>query len=177
MFDSAGKGSGVTRARLLCSSLAPLIVILSIRVWDDSRLASGLLLCWALAALVSLVMLMHARSSLTPQHYVLERVRDESEQVPAYLVTYLLPFVTLNTAGWDDVGAYVIMGAVLVTLTVRTHLVYVQPVLLALGWHLYRTEVQAGLEEMIMLSRLRLRAGNIVTTVGVQGPVVRVESI
>lgn len=92
-------------------------------------------------------------------------------------MTYLLPFVTLNIAGWDDLVGYLLLAAVLIVLVIRTDLIYVQPLLLAIGWHLYRIEVKNGFEGFIMISSRDLRVGQRVTAVGVRGPVARVVSV
>lgn len=165
------------RFRLLCSSLSPLLVILGVRLWSAHTVVAATLLVAAVASVGSLLLLMRARERLSAQRYTLTTVHDESGQVPAYLVTYLLPFVTLNIAGWDDFFGYLLLAAVLIILVVRTDLVYVQPVLLAIGWHLYRAEVENGFSEMVFISNRDLRVGHRVAVVGVGGPVSRVVSI
>ena len=162
------------RFRLLCSSLAPLLLILGVRLWKDHWEVAAALVAAAIGAAMSLMLLMRSRESLSSQNYVLNNVHDESGEIPAYLVTYLLPFVTLNIAGWNDFVGYLLLAAVLVVLVVRTDLVYVQPLLLAVGWHLYRVEVQGGYEARVMISGYRLRTGQSVSTVGLRGPVSRV---
>lgn len=165
------------RFRLLCSSLSPLSVILGVRLWSEHAAVAAALLVAAVASVGSLLLLMRARERLSAQRFTLTTVHDESGQVPAYLVTYLLPFVTLNIAGWDDLLGYLLLAAVLIVLVIRTDLVYVQPVLLALGWHLYRAEVESGFSEMVLISNRDLRVGHRVVVVGVGGPVARVVGI
>lgn len=165
------------RFRLLSSSLSPLLVILGVRLWSGHLVVACVLLVAAVASVGSLLLLMHARERLSHQRYVLTVVHDESGQVPAYLVTYLLPFVTLNIAGWDDLLGYLLLAAVLIVLVIQTDLIYVQPVLLAIGWHLYRTEVEHGFGELVLISNRGLRAGYHVNVVGVGGPVSRVISV
>ena len=148
------------RFRLLCSSLAPLLLILGVRLWKDHWEVAAALVAAAIGAAMSLMLLMRSRESLSSQNYVLNNVHDESGEIPAYLVTYLLPFVTLNIAGWNDFVGYLLLAAVLVVL------VDVQPLLLAVGWHLYRVEVQGGYEARVMISGYRLRTGQSVSTVG-----------
>lgn len=127
--------------------------------------------------MASLFLLMRARQRLSAQRFTLTRVRDESGEVPAYLVTYLLPFVTLNIAGWADLVGYLLLSAVLIILVVRTDLIYVQPVLLAIGWHLYRAEVENGYSEVVFVSNLDLRVGHRVVAVGLGSHVSRVVRI
>lgn len=152
------------------------MVILAVRLWSSSSVVAVLLLATAVASVGSLLLLMRARGQLSPQRYTLTSVTDESNQVPAYLVTYLLPFMTLNVAGWDDLLGYALLAGVVVLLVARTDLVYVQPILLAIGWHMFHAGVEHGQAEIVIISNRELRPGDRVLTVGVGGRVVRAKS-
>lgn len=165
------------RFRLLCSSLAPLLLIVGVRIWAAHTVVAGVILLAAIASVGSLLLLMNTRGTLSSQSFALETVEDESDQIPAYLVTYLLPFVTLNIAGISDLIGYLMLAGVLLLLVLRTDLIYVQPVLLVAGWHLYRTTVTGGYEEFVMISRKRLRIAHEVHTVGVREQLVRVVDV
>jgi hypothetical protein len=170
------RGTLVIRFRLLGSSMSPLLLILGIRLWSTHTVVACLLLIAAVVFVGSLLLFVNARGRLDRQEFTLTAVRDESGQIPAYLVTYLVPFVTLNVDELADLLAYLVLAVVMVVLIVRTDLIYVQPVLLAIGWHLYRTEVKGGFEDVVMISGLDLKAGNEVSVVGLGGPVARVLS-
>ena len=58
--------------------------------------------------------------------------------VAAYAATYLLPFVTVFTGAWQDVVSLGGFVAVLGVIYVRSRLIYVNPTLSLLGYHLTR---------------------------------------
>lgn len=164
----------MVRARLLLSSLSPLMAILAARLWNDHRVAAWALVALAALSVASLVLFLRTRSSLMPQTFVVATAKDESDQIPAYVVTYVLPFVTLQVTQRAELVAYVLLALVLAVLVLQTDLVYVQPLLLMIGWHLYRVEVRHGLQPMTLVSGSRLEAGVKVSTVGLAGTVARV---
>ncbi|ALG86375.1 hypothetical protein [Gordonia phthalatica] len=160
----------MTRIRLLAASMTPLLAILAIRVWSAQCLVSVILAGIALISVVSLIGFMHARKGLGTNTQTLAAVEDQTDQIPAYLVTYLLPFVILTVSGWLDIVAYALLAAVLILVIIQTDLIYVQPLLLIAGWHLYRVDISNGYgREYILISKNKLYPGQSVDTVSLGG--------
>lgn len=167
-----------TRFRLLAASMAPLLVILSVRTWSAHCLISVCLAVAAVLSVLSLVAFLRARQDLGRSTFTLFRVKDETDQIPAYLVTYLVPFVTISSGGWLDVAAYALFAAVLMLVVVRTDLIYVQPLLLVIGWRLFRVEIENGHgREYVLVSKIPLSTAVRVETISLGGDYAKVTKV
>jgi len=107
----------------------------------------------AVTAVVSLFGLLQARSTTNAQPFTLTQVRDESGQVPSYLLTFVFPFLFLEVHDWRDVLAYLIFAALVAVLVLQTDLVLVNPLWLAAGYHLYQVQTTSDFNGILMSSR------------------------
>ncbi|WP_460793176.1 hypothetical protein [Nocardioides pacificus] len=116
-------------------------------LWASALAVLGCLAVWSLFGLIA------ARSATNEQPFKIRSIRDESAQVPAYLLTYLFPFLFLTVSGWRDWVAYAIFAALLVVVIYRTDLVLVNPILLAAGYHVYIIESTSNFEGLLMATK------------------------
>jgi len=154
----------MTRILLSLSSMAPLVGIIALRVSEGS-------ITWAIALGVIAVLLglflplvMLGRRSLEARPIKVAAVKDESSQVPAYLLTYVFPFAFAtvdSTAVWV---AYGVFGGLLIVLLVRTDLGLVNPVLLAVGIHSYAVTTTGGAAVTVLARTAPLRGSQILAT-------------
>jgi hypothetical protein len=134
----------VIRLLLSLSALAPLLGIIAIRLASASPMWAVALGVVAVLLALFLPLILAARRSVEPRPINVASVRDESSQVPAYLVTYVFPFAFATVDGIEVVLAYAVFGLLLIVLLVRTDLGMVNPVLLAVGLHSYAVVTASG---------------------------------
>jgi hypothetical protein len=124
--------------------MAPLVGIIAIRLievapeWAISLGAIAVLLLLFVPAVLA------ARRNVEARPMTVASVRDESAQVPAYLLTYVFPFAFATVDKGSAVWAYVVFGGLLLILLLRTDLSAVNPALLAAGVHSYSVVTKAG---------------------------------
>jgi len=147
------------RTTLLFSSLSPLMAILAIRLSGHHMATAIVLTLMAFGSAALLPVVLRARGATSPQPFTIAGVKDESGQVPAYLLTYIFPFLFVTIDDWRDLAAYVVFAALLLVLLLRTDLALVNPLLLAAGYHLYAVETSAG-RSVVLVCRERPMAGN-----------------
>lgn len=145
------------RARLLASAFAPASLIGGIRLIPDATIAAAMLVAFAFLAVLSLVGLVSGRPKIEPQPYTTVDVVDESAEVPAFLLTYLFPFVSLSISTWWDVAAYAVFVVLLLAILFRTDLLLVNPLLLLAGIRVYRVLDSSGVSR-IVFSKTRLHS-------------------
>jgi hypothetical protein len=68
-------------------------------------------------------------------------VKDQGENVAAYLVTYILPFVATPLGSWRDWVACGIFFFMLYVVFLRSDLGLVNPTLYLLGWRVFQADV------------------------------------
>jgi len=128
------------KLRLVASAFAPMAIITAVRLSADYPLIAVLVAVLGLLAVLSLLELVLARSMTNQQPYTLVSIRDDSAQIPAFLLAYVFPFVFVTIGDWQDALAYGLFALLLVVLILRTDLVLVNPVLLVMGYRLYIVE-------------------------------------
>lgn len=134
----------MTRLLLVLSSLAPIVAIVAIRLIDIQPRWAIVLGLVALLFALALPLVLLARRRIEGQPFTVVTVRDDSSQVPAYLLTYVFPFAFAPADSVAVVIGYVFFGLLLVILLVRTDLGLVNPILLAVGLHIFVMDVQRG---------------------------------
>lgn len=138
--------SRLSRIFLFLSSLSPALAIASIRLWD----VQGPIKCWLLALafttflLMPLVILVRRRKA-GPQILKIKSVKDESNEIPTYFITFIFPFLFLSpdmsqTLTW----AYIAFAALMLAMLFHTPLSTVNPALLIFGRHVFAVELEAG---------------------------------
>lgn len=146
------------KLRLLGSAFAPMFMIVALRLAKDHRIPALVLGLLSIALVFSLLTLLASREATNGQPYKLASVVDESAQVPSYLLTYVFPFIFVSPSNSFDLVAYASFVALLVVMLLRTELLLVNPVLLALGYHLLEIETSSGFRGLL-LSRQRPKVG------------------
>ena len=123
---------------LFLSSYLPLFALVGIR--SAGRSDSIARLCAILAGLAVIGTGLFLYGSYRRNTITVKIVEVDSRDadVAAYAATYLLPFVTVFTGAWQDVVSLGGFIAVLGVIYVRSRLIYVNPTLSLLGFHLAR---------------------------------------
>lgn len=147
------------KAFLFLTGLAPMAVIFAVRLWGSYPASAIALAVVALCLIVLLPLALRERGKTTSQPFSVASVRDDSHQIPTYLLTYVFPFLFVSVSGWQDLVAYGVFVLLLVVLLLRTDLALVNPLLLAVGYHMYAISTTTG-SELTVVSRERLLVGN-----------------
>lgn len=154
----------MTRFALLASSLVPALLVLVIRMRTTHNVVAMILLIASLLLIVMLARAVRARSTTSAQPFTTEIVTDESEQVPAYLLTYVFPFLFLTFDDGADMIACAIFASLVLVLVYRTDLALVNPLLLIVGFHLFRVQTNSG-GSLTLVSKVRPLKGQTFTAV------------
>lgn len=164
------------RLRLLAGAWSPAAFLLAMRVSEDHLGWTLALVLAGVAAVVSVLLLILARSRTNAQPFELASIEDESSQVPGYLLTFVFPFVFLDVNSWRDGVAWGAFAALTAMLVLATDLVLVNPILLLAGYHVYRVESSSGFRG-ILLSSCRPARGQIVEAVHLSSGALKQTSI
>jgi hypothetical protein len=145
---------------LFFSSYTPLFVLLGIRsVGKSATLVtiSGVLIVLGCVGTVAFLL---STTRKPAGRYELLDVESRDADVAAYAATYLLPFITVTEGGWREVISLAAFVAFLGVVYTRSRLIYVNPVLFVMGWHLWRvvpkTEGAADTEDTVRWPRYLL---------------------
>ena len=71
----------------------------------------------------------------------------------SYIVTYLIPFLDLDLKSGSDVGALLVLLAVIGILYVNSNLIYINPILNLVGFHVYEVSGEDGRPSALLTRR------------------------
>lgn len=144
---------------LFLSSYSPLFGLLAIRFVQPYLWIP----CVSLAVLGvgSLWLLLHLDSRSSPGAYALTSVQDAGVEAAAYLASYLLPFLTVPTPSARDVAAYVGFILVAATISVRSSVAQVNPLLYLFGYRVLAVTSDRGLRAYL-ITRRKVASGTVV---------------
>jgi hypothetical protein len=151
--------NALTRVVLFCSSYAPLFLILAIRSWVDNRwLAASLAAIAAVSVLVLRLFVRKART-LTGQKVAITSVISRDGDAMSYIVTYLLPFLTVDFTKPSDVVSLGIVFGVIGLLYVNSNLIHTNPLLNLVRYHIFEVQDSDGKTTALITRRSYIRNG------------------
>jgi hypothetical protein len=123
---------------LFLSSYTPLFVLIAIRSIGRSTVIVTSCGALAVAGIAGTTLFLATATRKSRGDYVLLDVENRDGDVAGYAATYLLPFVTVFSARWQDVVSLAGFIGFLGVIYVRSRLVFINPLLAVLGYHLWR---------------------------------------
>jgi hypothetical protein len=146
----------VSRALLFLSAFSPLFAIWALKGWGTPAfwVFCGLTVLGIGGTFIVLKIVLNTEGS--PR--IVNNAEARNSDVAAYVVTYLIPFLTASLQSWTDwvsVGLFIL---ILFSLYVGSDLIGINPVLALAGITLYRVSLDRE-EPAWMLSRFRPSAG------------------
>lgn len=138
------------KKRLFCDELHAIFA-------DPKFLLSFLSMLMMMVSVVSCLFIVtyvrdtvHSRNAPTRVKVASIKVREQD--VLAYLVTYVLPLFTLSSTTWRDAIALLFTLFLIFWLSLRTDMLFVNPLFLLMKYHIYSVDTTNG--EMLLLSHL-----------------------
>lgn len=154
------------RVMLFVSSYFPLALIYGIflvkahPVWAAAIVFFGLL-----GLLIMLIYFLGAAQGKAASHETIASVQQHDGDTMSYIASYLIPFVSFPLGDWTQVTAIVIFLVVLLIVYVNSNMIYINPMLSILGYHLYEVEFAQGKLSHYLISTRRLWRDDSVTVI------------
>lgn len=145
--------SASSRLLLVATSLAPVLLVYAVTIWDENRRLSGLgLAITLLLVLVCLGLLKLVRRKGAAETYEVKSIVHKDSQLLAFLVAYVLPLVTAEQDALDH--AALVTFIIIVTLVLyRSDIVHVNPLLGLLGFHFFEVQTSDGVTRLLVTAR------------------------
>jgi hypothetical protein len=148
------------RSMLFVSSYFPLTLIFSIFLFDKQRLWAVIILLVGLSGL--LIMLLYFLL-IAPRRAVLHEEVAELHRrdgdVMSYIASYLIPFVTFPFSSWEQMAAIIVFMVVLMIVYVNSNMIYINPMLNLIGYHLYEVTLEHSELSHYLIIRDRIVRG------------------
>jgi hypothetical protein len=145
------------RSLLFLSSYSPLFIILGIRN-IEAPLAPWVLFL-ASATMLMFVFYIVVMTRMNTMSITVRMSKPKGADVMTYVITYLLPFLAVDLNRIEDALSIAIFLAMVGVLYVHSNMVYVNPLLAALGYHAFEVEDTSGDTTIILAKSRRLSVG------------------
>lgn len=153
---------------LLLTSLSPALMIASIRTFPSCQWGAAAGFFVGVLMVPATLLLLRKRGEISSDPMIPLGVHDESDQIPAYLITFVFPFLFITESpSQATLVAYSLFAVFLLILLYRADLAVVNPALLMFGFHVYAVEAKTG--SIYLISRRRPVVGVPVNVCRVSG--------
>ncbi|HEV2857647.1 MAG TPA: hypothetical protein VGW80_04505 [Solirubrobacterales bacterium] len=160
------------RTLLFLSSYTPVFLILALTEYGVSCVLFLLSIALLIAGVLGVALFAAVASRRTRQRMTVVDIEARDADLAGYLVGYLLPFVGIGADNWRDVAAFVLFFVFLGIVYVNSRMIYVNPILALLGYHLYEVKATTNLNssdpdsltpQYLVSRRMWIRRGDAVT--------------
>jgi hypothetical protein len=151
------------RVLLFLSSYFPLFLILGILFANKNWIAALAMLLLGLLSLLELWRYIHDRQRNQQHSFtkILDYSRRDNEAM-GYIASYVVPFASFSLETIPQILALSVFVIVLLVLYVNSNMIYINPMLNLVGYHLYEIEIEHSNHSHYYLARKRLARGEII---------------
>ena len=142
----------LTRWALFLSSYSPLFLIFAARHWTTDRPFALVTLALALVGVAGLLAYWTQVRRIAPHFVTVAAVESRTGDAMAYIVTYVIPFLSLDVNSRGDQVALTIFFLALGVLYVRSNLIHMNP-LLNLRYTIHIVDLDGGPDGQVLLTR------------------------
>ena len=144
------------RCLLFISSYFPLTLIFGILLWEKHVLLALIILFIGISGFVILLVYFYLIAPRRAKfHETVTELDRHDGDVLSYVASYLVPFVSLDLTG-TQLWAVVVFLAVLLIIYVNSNMIYINPMLNILGFHLYEVKIAKNETAFYLLTRQRV---------------------
>jgi hypothetical protein len=159
--------SVLSRLLLFSSSYSPLFVILGILNSFGNQMVSLSLFATAILSFLFLLFFLRYERRFVSHNVTVAHVSPRDADTMSYIVTYLLPFISVSFNDLRNAIALCILLAVVAVLYIRSNLIYVNPILNLLGYHLFEVESKEGKVSALICKRDYLRVPSEISVISI----------
>jgi hypothetical protein len=115
-----------------------------------------------LLGVVSVVLLLFylkQSATLAVDDVVIEKISGKDTEAMSYIVTYLIPFLDIKLDEVSSAVSLLLLFLVVGVLYVHSNLIYINPTLNLLRYHLFEIEVEGGMTSALLSKRRFVERG------------------
>ena len=147
----------VTKILLFLSSYAPLLVILGVRNSFGHTKISIVLFAVAALSVLALVAFLAVARSLAPHEVTVQQATSKDSEAMSYVITYLLPFLGLDSSDGSDQISLAIFLFMLAALYISSNLIHMNPMLSLFRYRILEIDSLDGKRSILLTKRVHIR--------------------
>lgn len=152
------------RFSLFLSSYFPLTLIFFVLFVEKNVWESISILALGLVGLAGMLLYIKSARRFNSQSVRIDRVQRRDSEAMSYVVSYIIPFLSVPFSGWQQGLALGVFFVMLAILYVNSGMIHINPTLNLMGFHIYEVDLPGG-ESASLIARHRVRKGDTVRVV------------
>lgn len=153
------------RIVLFVSSYAPLLAILSVRKAFGECWGFWVPIALAVTSTLALLGFLAVKSKISPHSVEVSKSNPRDGEAMSYIVSYLLPFIGLDSANVEDRISLGIFLAMVAVLYVGSNLIHMNPTLNLIGFRLLEIEHSTGKTSTLICRKNYITPGTSINVV------------
>jgi len=154
-----------TRVVLFLSSYTPLFLIMAVKYGTNhSYFALSMVLLSVVSVLIRLLYLKTA-ARMSVDRVVVEKISGKDTEAMSYIVTYLIPFLDIKIDEPSNFISLLILFMVVAVVYVHSNLIYINPTLNILKYHLFEIEIEGGKTAALLSKRSFVERGSNISVI------------
>ena len=154
-----------TRVVLFLSSYTPLFLIMAVKYGSVHRYFGLSMVLLAVISIGLLLFYLKQSSTLAVDHIVVEKISGKDSEAMSYFVTYLIPFLDIKLDEIASSVSLLLLFLVVGVLYVHSNLIYINPTLNLMRYHLFEIELEGGMTSALLSKRSIVERGASITVV------------
>jgi hypothetical protein len=148
-----------TRVVLFLSSYTPLFLIMAVKYGSGHRYFGLSMVLLSVISIALLFFYLKQSSTLAVDHVVVEKISGKDTEAMSYIVTYLIPFLDIKLDEISSSVSLLLLFLVVGILYVHSNLIYINPTLNLLRYHLFEIELEGGMTSALLSKRRFVERG------------------
>lgn len=142
------------RCMLFFSSYFPLILIFGVFLWRSNFYwAISIFALGVISLLVTFLYMRRRWKKGGVSQARITEIEKRDENVLSYIASYLVPFVTFPLATPEQVIGLVVFITILLIVYINSNMIYINPMLNLVGYHLYEITIESDEMPHYLLAR------------------------
>jgi hypothetical protein len=148
-----------TRVVLFLSSYTPLFLIMAVKYGKGHCYFALTMVLLGVISVVLLLFYLKRSSSLAIDNVTVEKISGKDTEAMSYIVTYLIPFLDIKIDELSSSISLLLLFFVVGVLYVHSNLIYINPTLNLLRYHLFEIELEGGRTSALLSKRRFVERG------------------
>jgi hypothetical protein len=154
-----------TKIVLFLSSYMPLFLIMAVKYGGAHHVFGGIMLLVAFASVALLLYFLSSARALGNDIVTVENISAKDTEAMSYIVTYLIPFLDIKIDEPANLISLLLLFVVLGVIYVHSNLIYINPTLNVLKYHLFEIELEGGKTSALLSKRSFIERGSAVAVI------------
>ena len=154
-----------TRLLLFLSAYTPLFLIMAVKYGLTHRIFGGCLIAISILSIALLLLYLRAAGAMGVDRVVVGKISGKDTEAMSYIVTYLIPFLDIKIDEPTSAISLFLLFLVVGILYVHSNLIYINPTLNLLKYHLFEIELEGGKTCALLSKRSFVERGSTISVI------------